>query len=413
MQPAQIKAHNTLLHFETTGDENETDLVSNTENSQAPVVTQCSQQGSSKKVLLSTAIVYVFDAQGKSHTCRALLDNGSQLNFITETLANKLQLKQQHLNIAISGVAQGGINARRSVNILLQSKHNSYRERMDCVILHKITQNLSQEFVDISQLKIPSNISLADPHFNIPDNIDLLIGAEVFWQLLCIGQIKPCRAHPTIQKTKLGWIISGQILNNSQLNENRTCHLFTMDDLNNTISKFWQIENNYCNDTFTRSPEERKCETHFLQNTTRNSDGRYIVKLPIKEDSISQLGNSKEIAKRRFYALEGRLAKQPDTYIAYRNFMNEYQSLNHIQEIKDITDDRSCNYLPHHAVFKETSATTKTRVVFDASCKTDSGKCLNDMLLVGPTIQQDLFAILARFRTFAVAITADITKMYR
>ncbi|XP_018371752.1 PREDICTED: uncharacterized protein LOC108766753 [Trachymyrmex cornetzi] len=378
------KAHNTLLHFENAGNQDETDLVSNAEISQAPVVTQCSQQGSARK-----------------------------LNFITETLANKLRLKQQHLNIAISGVAQGGINARRSVNVLIQSKQNSYRERMECVILQKITQNLPQEFVDRSQLKIPSNISLADPHFNIPDNIDLLIGAEVFWQLLCIGQIKSCRTHPTIQKTKLGWIISGQIFNNHQSNKSHICHLATMDDLNNTISKFWQTENNYCNEIFTLLPEERECETQFLQTTTRNSDGRYIVKLPIKEESMSQLGNSKEIAKRRFYALERRLAKQSDIYVAYRNFMNEYQSLNHMQEVKDITDDGLCNYLPHHTVFKETSATTKTRVVFDASCKTDSEKCLNDMLLVGPIIQQDLFAILARFRTFAVIITADITKMYR
>ncbi|XP_018375582.1 PREDICTED: uncharacterized protein LOC108769219 [Trachymyrmex cornetzi] len=360
------KAHNTLLHFENAGNQDETDLVSNAEISQAPVVTQCSQQGSARKVLLSTAIVHIFDAQGKSHTCRALLDNGSQLNFITETLANKLRLKQQHLNIAISGVAQGGINARRSVNVLIQSKQNSYRERMECVILQKITQNLPQEFVDRSQLKIPSNISLADPHFNIPDNIDLLIGAEVFWQLLCIGQIKSCRTHSTIQKTKLGWIISGQIFNNHQSNKSHICHLATMDDLNNTISKFWQIENNYCNENFTLSPEERECETQFLQTTTRNSDGRYIVKLLIKEELMSQLGNSKEIAKRRFYALERRLAKQPDIYVAYRNFMNEYQSLIHMQEVKDITDDG-----------------------------------------------YDLFAILARFRTFAVAITADITKMYR
>ncbi|XP_018404425.1 PREDICTED: uncharacterized protein LOC108781051 [Cyphomyrmex costatus] len=331
------------MHFETTDEQDETlsntNFGSHTEISQAPVVTQCSQQGSAKKILLSTAIVDVFDAQSKGHTYRALLDNGSQLNFITETFTNKLRLKQQHLNIAISGVAQGGINAR-SVNVLLQSKHNSYRGRLNCVILKKITQNLPQEFVDISQLRIPSNIPLADPHFNIPDNIDILIGAEVFWQLLCIGQIKPCKAHPTIQKTKLGWIISGQIFNNHQTNEGSACHLATMDDLNNTISKFWQTENNYSIDASMRSPEERICETHFLQTTTRNSEGRYIVKLPIKEELISQLGNSKKIAKRRFFALEKRLAKHPDIYAAYRNFMNEYQSLNHMQEIKD--SDDSC-----------------------------------------------------------------------
>ncbi|XP_011884007.1 PREDICTED: uncharacterized protein LOC105571143 [Vollenhovia emeryi] len=94
--------------------------------------------------------------------------------------------------------------------------------------------------------------------------------------------------------------------------------------------------------------------------------------------------------------------------------MQEYVNLNHMREI----DDRDANnetsyYLPHHAVFKENSITTKLRVVFDASCKTASGLSLNDALLVGPTIQEDLFSILVRFRTFRYAMTADITKMYR
>lgn len=33
--------------------------------------------------------------------------------------------------------------------------------------------------------------------------------------------------------------------------------------------------------------------------------------------------------------------------------------------------------------------------------------------MVGPTLQEDLFSILVRFRTFEIAVTADITKMYR
>ncbi|XP_043493640.1 uncharacterized protein LOC122518673 [Polistes fuscatus] len=70
-------------------------------------------------------------------------------------------------------------------------------------------------------------------------------------------------------------------------------------------------------------------------------------------------------------------------------------------------------YLPHHAVLKHTSITTKLRVVFDASAKTSNGKSLNNVLMVGPTIQEDLFALLVRFRSHAIAITADIAKMYR
>ncbi|XP_078040736.1 uncharacterized protein LOC144471982 [Augochlora pura] len=70
-------------------------------------------------------------------------------------------------------------------------------------------------------------------------------------------------------------------------------------------------------------------------------------------------------------------------------------------------------YLPHHAVIKPTSSTTKCRVVFDASAKSDTGISLNDTLEIGPTIQDDLFPLLLRFRTHAYVLTGDIEKMYR
>ena len=70
-------------------------------------------------------------------------------------------------------------------------------------------------------------------------------------------------------------------------------------------------------------------------------------------------------------------------------------------------------YLPHHTVFKQSSLTTKLRVVFDGSSKTTNGLSLNDILLVGPNVQQDLFSILLRFRIHKYVLIADIEKMYR
>jgi hypothetical protein len=43
-------------------------------------------------------------------------------------------------------------------------------------------------------------------------------------------------------------------------------------------------------------------------------------------------------------------------------------------------------YIPHHAVIRESSSTTKLRVVFNASCKTRNGTSINDHLLVGPKL---------------------------
>lgn len=51
--------------------------------------------------------------------------------------------------------------------------------------------------------------------------------------------------------------------------------------------------------------------------------------------------------------------------------------------------------------------------MFNGSSRTDTGISLNDALMVGPNLQEDLFSILTRFRTFVIALTADVIKMYK
>ena len=52
-------------------------------------------------------------------------------------------------------------------------------------------------------------------------------------------------------------------------------------------------------------------------------------------------------------------------------------------------------------------------MVFDASARTSNNKSLNDMLLKGQTLQEELFNLLKPFLFSKYAMTADIEKMYR
>lgn len=96
--------------------------------------------------------------------------------------------------------------------------------------------------------------------------------------------------------------------------------------------------------------------------------------------------------------------------------MHEYSSLGHMKQVNvenDIDNSNLSNfYLPHHYVLKPDSETI-LRVVFDGSCKSTPGVSVNDILMTGPVIQQELFSILLRFRSFKFVFTADITKIYR
>jgi hypothetical protein len=93
--------------------------------------------------------------------------------------------------------------------------------------------------------------------------------------------------------------------------------------------------------------------------------------------------------------------------------MKEYEDLGHMEPVKSQEGKNTCYFLPHYPVFKENSSTTKTRVVIDGGAKTSNGLSPNDILKVGPTVQQNLYSIVLQFRTHKVCFTDDITKMYR
>ena len=130
--------------------------------------------------------------------------------------------------------------------------------------------------------------------------------------------------------------------------------------------------------------------------------------------SINDLGDSREIALKRFYSMERKFSKNERMYQLYTEFMHGYEELGHMTYISAALHDYpSLHHLPHHAVMREASITTKLRVVFDGSCKTASGISLNDILHQGPTLQPKLFAIILRFRLHKYVISADIANFYR
>jgi len=114
------------------------------------------------------------------------------------------------------------------------------------------------------------------------------------------------------------------------------------------------------------------CEGHFA-TTYKREEGRFIISMLIKKERLRELGESRDLAIQKLKNLERRFGRQSPLKKEYSRFMNEYLKLKHMREIKK--DNVSWNvqlqyYLPHHCVIKEVSATTKLRVVFDASSKT-------------------------------------------
>ncbi|XP_055591231.1 uncharacterized protein LOC129743272 [Uranotaenia lowii] len=365
-------------------------------------------------VLLSTAVLTIGDEYGNIIPARALLDSGSQLCFMTERIAQSLKFHRYREYLPVKGIGQSKTCSTQSVFASIGSRCSDYRSTLKFHVLPKVTADIPVKRIDIGSWQIPPGITMADPEFQNPGGIDLILGAEVFYDLLLDGQHKLDSIGPILQNTQLGWVVSGKVSEKSRVQATVSASC-TEERVNELLTRFWELE--ACHNSSTLSLEESECEKIFEDTTTRDSSGRFVVKLPRKDFLIRLLGESRSQAERRFWSLECRLKSNPELKEEYSSFIHEYLELNHMREViaeeeGDISKPPPY-YMPHHHVLRPESSTTKLRVVFDASATTTSGISLNQALMVGPVLQEDLVSIVLRFRLHRIAIVADVAKMYR
>ncbi|XP_029157646.1 uncharacterized protein LOC114930069 [Nylanderia fulva] len=259
-----------------------------------------------------------------------------------------------------------------------------------------------------------ADLALADPHFNGSDPIELLIGADIYGEIFLGEMRKGPRGQPYALNTIFGWAVSGPTSVSLQSRRTITvqhCSASTSLALDRELRRFWEIEEVPRQTVL--GPEEQRCEDYFMTTHSRCSDGRYIVRLPFKRDPPINIGRSRDTAERCLKSLLRRFEINAELKQQYFNFMREYEALGHMRKASPLSESSQCVYIPHHPVFRDGSATTHLRVVFNASSLTSSGKSLNDNLLPGPKLQTDLAAVVMRWRQFRYVYSADVEKMYR
>lgn len=367
------------------------------------------KNGSPEHVFLATAIIEVVGSSGEPYNARALLDSGAQINLMTTKLCNKIKAKHNDVAQKINGIGTAKIQSTKRASFVIKSKASGFQAHLEAFVLKEVSTTQPTNMVNIKSWKIPANIKLADPKFNVPADIDLIIGGELFFKLLSVGMISIGKSLPDLQNTVFGWVVTGKVLG---LQQNDAFVGIAETQLEKQVAQFWQVEERF-QDEKVMSKQELDSEEYFDRTTMRDGNtGKFIVNLQfLKEPSV--LGDSKTMAIRRFLFLERRFDKDSELKNEYVTFLREYERLGHMEEVpfRSVTNENY--FIPHHAVRNPSSSTTKFRVVFDGSAKTTSGTALNEILANGPMLQEDLFSILVRFRTHPIVVTADITKMYR
>ncbi|XP_037929560.1 uncharacterized protein LOC119664074 [Teleopsis dalmanni] len=182
--------------------------------------------------------------------------------------------------------------------------HNN-RIKGEFLVISHLIKLLPEEPIEVEDA-VWDTYKLADPEFNKSDRIDLIIESDLYPKIIKEG-IK--KYNDVVgQETIFGWIISGQLPTNTIKNQ-------AISDLN--LERFWEIddENN------TNLQEDEKCQELYKTTTTRDTDGRFMVQIPFKEEL--SLGNSRKQAVARLINLEKKMKKEIKS--EYIEFMREYE----------------------------------------------------------------------------------------
>ncbi|XP_049288981.1 uncharacterized protein LOC125766929 [Anopheles funestus] len=194
--------HHTLLHVPTT-----------------TTITMAAHDDRSS-VILETAVLFIVGDDGKKHEARALLDSGSMSNFISESLSRKLTATRNKINVAVTGIGKTAQSTRGSIVATVASRNQSYSNHLKFLVLESLFAHTPITPIDTSSWSMP-DLQLADPSFNVPGNIDIVIGGDTFWEVHSGRKRSMGTGKPWLVETSFGWSVTGNASNGTLL---QPCH---------------------------------------------------------------------------------------------------------------------------------------------------------------------------------------------
>ena len=204
------KPHHTLLHMEQPSNP--------ASGGSIPIgdITHVSSTTAVKlksNALLMTCRVSIIAPDGSSVEARALLDSASSASFVSERLVQALSLPRFNEQVRVSGI--GGTSQRTPTQSIanFQIAPVGIRKRrmgVTAVIVPRVTCDLPLTHVpfqlDWSHI---TDLPLADPAFGQPSRIDILLGVDIFLDVLRQGRRSGPSGSPTALETEFGWLLCG------------------------------------------------------------------------------------------------------------------------------------------------------------------------------------------------------------
>ncbi|GFV83056.1 integrase catalytic domain-containing protein [Trichonephila clavipes] len=242
--PREIPVSNSNQNLAATSDQN---VVQPLATSQEQFCL-AGQMNYSNSILLSTAIVRVKNSQGQ-YSENTILG-----------LDNKV-----------------AAYATKRVELQLSPPFSQDIFAVNALVVKELTCDLPNFIVSKFDWPHINGLQLADPSFYISRPVDMILGADVFFDLILYGKISGSKNQPSALNSKLGWLLSGKVSTACQSEKKVmsliNCHALL--DLQNQIAKFWEVES--IPDASNLSEEDQRVEKFYLDHTRRNRDGRYVL----------------------------------------------------------------------------------------------------------------------------------------
>ena len=310
---------------------------------------------------------------GHYHQARLLFDTGSHRTFITEDMRIKLNLEsvyKESLHVTTSGSNQSKKTNYDVVTFNLLSR------KEDISINALVTTTICPPLQNTKNVTLPlefKHLELAEPlHSSEERKVDILIGSDYYTHLIT-GKMNQSKDESLLAtESKVGWLLSGSIPKTICTNHPPwatsiyTIHINQEDEkLDELLTKFWEVNEI----PEIHSPEHENVSEKFLKTIHFDkASGTYNVQLPWKSNK-QELPTNFELSKRRLKSLIFTLkTKDPALISKYNSQLMEQLDLGFIEKVQEPTNATIIHYIPHFPVFKD-SATTKMRIVYDASAK--------------------------------------------
>ena len=279
-------------------------------------------------ILLQTAHAHVFKCSNpeKIREIRLIFDSGSQRSYVTDRLVDSLSLNCHHIETMVIKTfrsSKGSKQTCKVVNVGLKLKDGRMLE-LSLLSVPLICESFSCQPMTYVQENLAhiASLSLADHSYDQELDIDILIGSDQYWKLVT-GQVIRKGKGPVAVDTKLGWVLSGPISEESypdSLINIATTHSMMIDayvpeessqELDNRLKMFWDLE------SFGVNQNESSVYQEFQKEVTHKGN-KYEVSLPWKQ-SHPALPDHYDLALWRLNGLLKRLRQNTELLHQYDN----------------------------------------------------------------------------------------------